>query len=208
MKNGDEYKLGIAATDTYVNEICVGLSTEIKQLSTDLSGEIDDLSTALSGEIDKLSAGLSSAISTKIFISSYLNDDCMSGYSDLSIVKLSKNEFDNLAATDDSIMCANTLYVVDSDYIDAYGQAISNVVMDDLSGKTPSEATNKTYVNAKIGETEKYVNTQIESLSNALSVISNAIKSDPILSDGIDNESDISSVISAVVLLFKQLSAI
>lgn len=44
----------------------------------------------------------------------------MSGTSDLSIIKLSKDEFDTAVASD-SIMCANTLYVVDSDYIDAYG---------------------------------------------------------------------------------------
>ena len=184
------------------------LSTDHETKLSILSNNINEVSIGLSTAITDVSVGLSTAISSKIFISSYLPDDNMSGYADLSIVKLPKDEFDDIIGNTSPYLSANTLYIVDSDYIDAYGQAISNVVMDDLSGKTPSEATNKTYVDAKIDETKTYVDNQITTLSNVLSAISNAIITDPVLSNGINIESDLSTVISAVVLLFKQLRAI
>ena len=48
----------------------------------------------------------------------------------MSVVKISKAEYDGLAIGP-TRLCANVLYVVESDYVDAYGQEIRNVLSAD-----------------------------------------------------------------------------
>ena len=45
----------------------------------------------------------------------------------MSIIKISKDEYEDLAIGP-TRLCANVLYVVESNYIDAYGQEIKNVL--------------------------------------------------------------------------------
>lgn len=135
-------------------ELSVGnLSIDINDLSTNLvlsvgilSNDINDLGTNLELSVDILS----NAISSKIYIENA--KDGVVGHSDLSIIKIDKDEYDMLVATNGSALCGNVLYVVDSDYIDAYGQVISNVVMSPAGipekASNPSEAANKNYVDA------------------------------------------------------------
>ena len=62
-------------------------------------------------------------MSTKIYIEN--PDKDLSGYSDLSVVKISKKDYDNLVSeggTDE-----RTIYIVESNVIDAYGEKIVNV---------------------------------------------------------------------------------
>lgn len=49
----------------------------------------------------------------------------IAGYDELSVVKLSANEYEELVAT--SATLSNTLYVVEDDFINAYGQQIKNL---------------------------------------------------------------------------------
>lgn len=100
--------------------------------------EFEEQAKNLSDEIETRKsddAFLSNVISTKIWIEDRANDPSdISGYSDLSVVKISKDEYDDLAIGP-TRLCANVLYVVESDYVDAYGQDIRNVLSSD-------EATN------------------------------------------------------------------
>jgi len=52
----------------------------------------------------------------------------------LSVVKISKSNYEALVAS--SQLSGNVIYIVDSDYIDAYGEDIRNV----LSSTTPTNA--------------------------------------------------------------------
>lgn len=98
------------------------------------------MSTEVLAELDSLSTRLSSAIDDKIFIEDKISN-LISGNSDLSIIKISKDEYE-LSAANGCDLCSNVLYVVESDYIDAYGQQLKN-----LSGPTDlSDATTKWYV--------------------------------------------------------------
>lgn len=169
---------------------------------------------------------LSTALSNKIWIDDQV-DHAVNGTSDLSIVKIQKEDFDALVADEHSVMSANTLFVVDSDYIDAYGQVITNLAMDkDDPSYMLGIAASKPYVDFvssnistivdqnRIADKEElsnilstYTDTKIEKLSNILSSISYAIKHDNILSNGITNDSDISTILSATVKIFNLLSS-
>ena len=137
---------------------------------------------------------LSNAVSAKITIDDRINHE-LNGTSDLSIVKIAKDEYDSLVANN-SPLSANVLYVVDSDYIDAYGQVIRNLTM--TSDSVASEATNQHYVNnisSELSNTIEDVSANIENdisdlstnLSNDIDYIVNGIYSaleDNLISDG------------------------
>ena len=132
-----------------------------------------------------------------------------------------------MVADEHSVMSGNTIYVVDSDYIDAYGQVITNLAMDkDDPSYMLGIAASKPYVDfvscnisATVNQNRiadkselsnvlsTYTDTKIEKLSNILSSISYAIKYDSILSNGITNDSDISTILSATVKIFNLLSS-
>ena len=127
----------------------------------------------------------------------------------MSVVKISKDEYDQLVADDKTQISGNTLYVVDSDYIDAYGQVLCNLVMTDDG--VPTDAANKHYVDAK----DSKLATDINAVSSSVEVIkskfnADTIATDPVLAKLLDNknDSDISTVISAVMYIFNTLSQV
>ena len=110
----------------HANQICTDLSNEVDR-------KIGNLSVALCSEISaetsaRISADefLSNAVSSKIWIEDRVSSD-ICAYSDLSVVKLTKDQYEDLAIGP-TRLCANVLYVVESEYIDAYGQEIKNVL--------------------------------------------------------------------------------
>lgn len=48
-------------------------------------------------------------------------------YGDLSVMKISKDDYEALVALSGDTLSNNVLYVIDSDYEDAYGQQIKNI---------------------------------------------------------------------------------
>ena len=85
---------------------------------------------------------LDSKSENKIFIDNKISS--ISGYSDLSVVKLNANEYATLLTSGQ--LLSNSLYIVDDDHIDAYGQQIKNIALPiDLS-----DAATKGYVDDSI----------------------------------------------------------
>lgn len=111
------------------------LSSSISAMSNSISSLSNDLSALSSDVVDAVSA-LSTAVDNKIYIDDRI-DQTISGNSDLSIVKLPKEEYE-LLAIGPTPLSANVLYVVESDYIDAYGQQIKNL----SAGTELSDAVN------------------------------------------------------------------
>lgn len=104
---------------------------------------------------------LSVDLSNKIYIDDKVNND-INGTSDLSIVKISKEEYDSKVSLEINALCANTLYIVDSDYIDAYGQTMQNLTM--ANDNNASEATNKHYVDSLCASLSDTVALSVENL--------------------------------------------
>ena len=127
----------------------------------------------------------------------------------MSVVKISKDEYDQLVADDKTQLSGNTLYVVDSNYIDAYGQVLCNLVMTDDS--VPTDAANKHYVDEK----DSKLATDINAVRSSVEVIKNKFNADTIATDPVlaklledKNDSDISTVISAVMYIFNTLTQV
>ena len=123
-----------AATKGYVDSSIVNVNTSISDVSSDLLERMSQISGDL-GEI----------ISSKIYIEDRIGKDgeLVSGYSDLSIIKLSSNEYQDLVDSDATL--SNALYVVESDFVNAYGQQIKNLANpNDLS-----DAATKGYVDKR-----------------------------------------------------------
>lgn len=169
-----DLSLGVSITD-----ICVDLSTQLSNeiearissddaLSNDYVERIGalsaDLSAELSTEIETRKsedAFLSSAVSTKIWIEDRANDPSdISTYTDLSIIKISKDEYEDLAIGP-THLCANVLYVVESDYVDAYGQEIKNV----LSSTEKTNAATVGQVDDAVSEAHAYADQICSDLS-------------------------------------------
>ena len=156
---------------------------------------------------------LSTAVSSKIFI-----DDRVAGTSntsDLSIVKISKSDYESLVADPTVQLDNSTLYIVESPCIDCYGQQIKN-----LADPTElSDATNKYYVNETVLAVSTALSTdyvdKIANLSDALSAdidtLSVNLSTDiDALSDNLSTDIDALSVnlsteISAVRQVFNDL---
>ena len=157
--------------------LSTGLSTEIQRLSASLSGcidklsaglstEIGRLSTALSGSIDKLSVGLSTAISSKV----YFKNNEFSGHGDLSVIKISKDEYDNLVLI--SALNPHAIYIVSSDYIDAYGKQMKNLAeATDISDAVTYKqlTTLSAEIKTEIGNVSSGLDEELKKLSVALS---------------------------------------
>ena len=185
-----------------------GISTTVALSTSALCTEIGNLSD----EVYAISNDLSSAISSKIWIKD-LNDDgstLITGNMDsLSVIKITKDDFDTQVATGTLTMSSNTLYVVSSDYIDAYGQVLCNLVMTD--DNVPTDAANKHYVDEK----DNALATDIKSVSSSVEVIKSKFNADTIATDPVlaklledKNDSDISTVISAVMYIFNTLTQV
>ena len=134
--NGDKptYSLANLSTD---------LSTAVVSLSTALSTDIDTLSDNLSTEISAANISidnLSVALSNKIFIEDRIAGTA--GTSDLTIVKISKADYEALVVDPTVPLDNSTLYIVESLYVDNYGQQIKNLA-DPIE---LSDAANRYYV--------------------------------------------------------------
>ena len=116
---------------------------------------------------------LSVALSNKIYIDDRVDKD-INGTSDLSIVKISKKDYDSTVALKTTPLSVNVLYVVDSDYIDAYGQVIRNLTMDE--DLIVSEATNKHYVDSLCASLSDTVKLSVENLQDQIIANDNDIE--------------------------------
>lgn len=90
--------------------------------------------------LDSLSAGLADQISGKIFVSD--PDSGFSGFADLSVVKLGRDEYEGLVTSGKTI--PNCLYVVSSDTGNMYGRRLENLA----APETGTDAANRYYVDA------------------------------------------------------------
>ena len=126
-----------AATKGYVDSSIVNVNNSISDVSSDLLEKMSEISGDLGEEI-----------SSKIYIEDHIGEDgqLVSSYSDLSIIKLSSNEYQDLVESNATL--SNALYVVESDFINAYGQQIKNLANpNDLS-----DAATKGYVDDAIND--------------------------------------------------------
>lgn len=78
----------------------------------------------------------------KIWVKSNLTAE--GEYGDLSVVKISKDDYDTTVALSGDTLSNNVLYVIDSDYEDTYGQQIKNLA----DGTDLSDAVNKRQLDA------------------------------------------------------------
>ena len=148
MKNlGDPTDLSDAATKGYVDKTK-------EDLSTDYTSLID----RLSGTIDK-----------KIYIEDKISSE-ISGYSDLSVIKLSSNDYQDLVDSDATL--SNALYIVESDFIDAYGQQIKNLSAPDLS----DDAATKGYVDGSLTAASHVLSTDYNEKINAIDPLNVSIQ--------------------------------
>lgn len=97
-----------AANKKYVDDNINNVNTSIEAVSDDILGKISEIS-----------GDLGEAISSKIYIEDRVIKDGISSYSNLSVVKLSAKDYHDLVHFDKTD--ASTLYVVESDFINAYG---------------------------------------------------------------------------------------
>lgn len=175
----------ISATTAVIEDISVANS-----LSGDWSKIVD--STTKFSLFD-----LCTAVSSKIFIDNRVDEDGTNGTSDLSIVKLSKAEYDNIVASNNRLK-DNVLYIVDSDYIDAYGHVIKNLTMSDLSGKEASEAVNKSYFENVVSNISSYLSDEISLKYIEKKTVKSAISA-------LTLQSQLSDVITALSILNSSL---
>ena len=179
---------------------------------------IIDLCSALSISISSLSDfvisndnNLSTAIDNKIFI------DGISAES-LCAIHISRQDYYDLVSSNST--SSNVLYVVSSDYINAYGEQLKN-----LAAPTElSDATTKEYVDgissslnsqiqqlsddlsSEIGTLSTNLSTSISSLTSQMELALSALGQDPLSS--LNRESKISTVIEAVLDIRDTLSVL
>lgn len=107
---------------------------------------------------------LSSDTAKKIWIKDPVDENAPNGcYADLSVVKITNDEFKNMAVHD--ILQTSVLYIVSSDYIDAYGQQLCNLTMPDYEGV----AATKPYVDEKTDSVQAEVGSLLSSIWSSLS---------------------------------------
>lgn len=133
-------------------------------LTFNTDAKSDPISVELSNFIDNYDDRinvLSNSIDKKIFISNSISG--ISGYSDLSIIKLNASEYANLLTSDQ--LLSNAFYVIEDDYKNAYGQQIKNVALpNDLS-----DAATKGYVDDAIISVQGWVEDKGYAISSDLS---------------------------------------
>ena len=91
-------------------------------------------------------AELKNALDKKIFLDDRISG--ISGYGDLSVIKLSADEYADLLTS--NALLSNCLYVIEDDYIDVYGQQIKNIA----SPTDLSDAATKEYVDSSLSNIE------------------------------------------------------
>ena len=169
------------AADTFLsNAIDTEVTTRTAEVGF-LSGAIDDEVTTRTAEVGFLSGAiddevttrgeadtfLSNAIDHKVYIKNPTGDATLSegAYSDLSVIKLPKEEYEQKVI--DGTLNESCLYVVSSDYIDAYGEPLCNLTMPE---GYEGVAVTKPYVDEKLGNVQTGVDTLLSSMWAELSV--------------------------------------
>ena len=111
---------------------------------------------------------LSNAISSKIFVRNFDEDGNEVGaYTDLSVVKIDKDAYD-LGVIDGTLL-SNVLYILQANYVDAYGQQLKNLA----TPTEQSDATPKKYVDDNVAVASQalsdYIDEQVAIASEDLS---------------------------------------
>ena len=113
------------AAMTYVSSLTrlsvVATDKTIEAVSTDLNFVFDELSSLEKRvEEDVYPEALQ-----KVWVKNELTAE--GEYGNLSVMKISKDDYEALVALSGDTLSNNVLYVIDSDYEDAYGQQIKNL---------------------------------------------------------------------------------
>ena len=96
-------------------------------------------------------------------------------HSDLSIVRIGKDDFEGKIISGSVVVDGSTMYIVDSDYIDAYDRVLSNLSTTGVEGV--SEAANTGYVKDFAAATVKSLSVDDIVLSSKSSDVLSAIVS-------------------------------
>ncbi len=145
------------------------LSGAIDDEVTTRKAEVEFLSDAIDTEVETRTAAdtfLSGAIDRKVYIKNPTGDESLSAgvNSDLSVIKLPKEEYEQMVI--DGTLNESCLYVVSSDYIDAYGEPLCNLTMPE---GYEGVAVTKPYVDEKLGNVQTGVDTLLASMWAQLS---------------------------------------
>ena len=172
-----------AATVKLVSALTIG---KVGALSDSLSSTVNAISDSLSNTVSSISSDLSSAISSKIYIQDPTVSELSAGAYDvnLSVIKLTPNDYITKLTSD--TICAQTLYVLCADYVDAFGQVISNAVNtsaaynDSLSGYINDDELTTISKRGSFKESEvatvEFVNTIVQSrITNSYNKIYKAL---------------------------------
>lgn len=139
----------------------------MNELSDAAKTSLDELSSAAEAGLN----GLSAATQKKIFV----QDRTLSSdgrYSDLSVVKIGKAEYEQLAIGP-TTLSDNVLYVVESDRIDAYGQVCENLSTPGESAV--SHAANVGFVEAKIADLSAVADGKTAAQSQKIETLSSVL---------------------------------
>ena len=122
----------------------------------------------------------------------------ISGYADLSVVKLNASQYASALA--DGTALSNAIYVVNDDHFDVFGEQVKNVApATDLS-----DAINLEQLSTSVGTVSSHVDTLVQGISSSIDALSDGIGS---LSDGISvMSSSVNSVSSQVSIISSSLS--
>ena len=165
VKTGVSYK-DLVEEQTIRSSETQALSTSLSSLSSELSQEINTRTSS--------DQTLTTAIKNKVYIENLIEGHEFFGNCDLSVIKLPKEKYDDLVSTNE--ICESAIYIVSSDFIDAYGQVLSNLTMGDgevLSCK--DIATTKTYVDSEISEVTNKVSEVEKKLTNLMNNMLNTL---------------------------------
>ena len=145
------YSRCLTSADFYDDDLSVW-----NKLCVDLVDGLPEICSVISTEVHE-----------KIWIKNPTGDETLSegAYSDLSVIKLPKEEYEQKVI--DGTLNESCLYVVSSDYIDAYGEPLCNLTMPE---GYEGVAVTKPYVDEKLGNVQTGVDTLLSSMWAELSV--------------------------------------
>ena len=164
----DNVAVASQALSDYIDE-------QVTIASEDFSNYVDDTVNVVSTDINDDLASISAVVDQKINIDGLSADQLRLQHVDL-------NDYITLLSND--LILSNQLYVISSDFIDAYGQQVKNVA----KPIELSDATNKGYVDDKFAKVKT-------ALADVLTV-------------NIEETSNLSTAINAIISLRNVLSAL
>ena len=164
----DNVAVASQALSDYIDE-------QVAIASEDLSNYVDDTVNVVSTDINDDLASISAVVDQKINIDGLSADQLRLQHVDL-------NDYITLLSND--LILSNQLYVISSDFIDAYGQQVKNVA----KPIELSDATNKGYVDDKFAKVKTV-------LADALTV-------------NIETTSDLNTANNAIISLRNVLTAL